>query len=69
MSAPPKSSSRLPLHLDSELCFVLPDFLAREFEYARSLEQGIMDNLHLNLRINIASRYDACALYAFYSAK
>ncbi|EGQ8003797.1 CHAD domain-containing protein [Vibrio parahaemolyticus] len=46
MSAPPKSSSRLPLHLDSELCFVLPDFLAREFEYARSLEQGIMDNLH-----------------------
>ncbi|MCV5942057.1 CHAD domain-containing protein, partial [Escherichia coli] len=46
MSAPPKSSSRLPLHLDSELCFVLPDSLAREFEYARSLEQGIMDNLH-----------------------
>lgn len=46
MSAPPKSSSRLPLHLDSELCFVLPDFLTREFEYARSLEQGIMDNLH-----------------------
>ncbi|TOM55079.1 metal-binding protein, partial [Vibrio parahaemolyticus] len=46
MNAPPKSSSRLPLHLDSELCFVLPDSLAREFEYARSLEQGIMDNLH-----------------------
>jgi CHAD domain-containing protein len=40
-----KSSFQLPLHTDSELDFVVPYFLLTEFDYARSLEQGIVHDL------------------------
>ncbi|HHX8276041.1 TPA: CHAD domain-containing protein [Vibrio diabolicus] len=40
-----KSSFQLPLHTDSELDFVVPHFLLTEFDYARSLEQGIVHDL------------------------
>ncbi|MFH4411855.1 CHAD domain-containing protein [Vibrio diabolicus] len=40
-----KSSFQLPLHTDSELDFVVPHFLLTEFDYARSLEQGIVQDL------------------------
>ncbi|MBT0037033.1 CHAD domain-containing protein, partial [Vibrio alginolyticus] len=40
-----KSSFQLPLHTDSELDFVVSHFLLTEFDYARSLEQGIVHDL------------------------
>ncbi|MFB1087114.1 CHAD domain-containing protein [Vibrio diabolicus] len=40
-----KSSFQLPLHTDSELDFVVPHFLLTEFDYARSLEQRIVQDL------------------------
>ncbi len=41
----PKSVSRLPLYLDSDLYFVLPQFFIREFNYAKSLESGVIVGL------------------------
>ncbi|MCV5388315.1 CHAD domain-containing protein, partial [Escherichia coli] len=40
-----KPSFHLPLHADSELDFVVPHFFLTEFDYARSLEQGVIDDL------------------------
>ncbi|MDV5085687.1 CHAD domain-containing protein [Vibrio diabolicus] len=40
-----KSSFQLPLHTDSELDFVVPHFLLTEFDYVRSLEQRIVQDL------------------------
>ncbi len=37
-----KSASRPPLYSDSDLYFVVPDFFNREFNYAKSLENGII---------------------------
>lgn len=36
-----KSASRLPLYFDSDLYFVLPNFLLSEFNYVKSLEKGL----------------------------
>ncbi|MGP8306651.1 CHAD domain-containing protein [Vibrio sp. YIC-376] len=36
-----KSAARLPLYFDSDLCFVLPNFLLSEFNYVKSLERGL----------------------------
>ena len=40
-----KPSFHLPLHADSELDFVVPYFFLSEFDYARSLELGIIEDL------------------------
>lgn len=40
-----KPSFHLPLHADSELDFVVPHFFLSEFDYARSLEQGVIEDL------------------------
>ncbi|MDV6250096.1 CHAD domain-containing protein [Vibrio sp. EA2] len=34
--------SHLPLYFDSDLHFILPDFLINEFGYAKSLEEGVI---------------------------
>ncbi len=38
----PKSASRLPLYSDSDVYFVVPAFFNNEFNYAKSLESGII---------------------------
>lgn len=40
-----KSSFHLPLHADSELDFVMPYFFLSEFDYGRSLELGVIQDL------------------------
>ncbi len=40
-----KSSFHLPLHADSELDFVVPYFFLSEFDYGRSLELGVIQDL------------------------
>lgn len=40
-----KSSFQLSLYADSELDFVVPNFLLAEFDYAQSLEQEILQDL------------------------
>ena len=40
-----KPSFHLPLHADSELDFVVPYFFLSEFDYARSLELGVIEDL------------------------
>ncbi|CAE6940392.1 CHAD domain-containing protein [Vibrio sp. B1FLJ16] len=37
-----KSASRLPLYLDSDLYFILPQYFIDQFRYARSLEKGVI---------------------------
>ncbi|BDR16233.1 CHAD domain-containing protein [Vibrio sp. STUT-A11] len=34
--------SRLPLYFDSDLHFILPNYLISEFDYAKSLEEGVI---------------------------
>lgn len=47
--------SRFPIYSDSDLNFILPNFLINEFFYARSLEKDVILTKTQSLTINTVS--------------
>ncbi len=61
-----KSASQLPLHLDSDLYFILPHFFISEFSYAKSLENEVIigQNPEFNhqYRVTLRRIHSLCVL-------